>query len=78
MYTGIKAAIIKFSKHGYRRIFQMETREICSNTYVIKKNKIIKKDYTIFLVFPNRKFIRKNLLRRLLDGTNIDISESDN
>ena len=55
----------------------MEVKEIRSDTYVVKKNRIVKKDYTIFLVFPNRKFIRKNPLRRLLDGTNIDISESN-
>ena len=56
----------------------MGAKEIRSNTYVVKKNKIIKKDYTIFIVFPNRKFIRKNPLRRLLNGEDIFCTAKNN
>jgi hypothetical protein len=56
----------------------VEVKEIRSNTYVIKKNRIIKKDYTIFIVFPNRKFIRKNPLRRLLNGENLFCTAKNN
>lgn len=56
----------------------MEVKEIRSDTYVVKKNRIVKKDYTIFIVFPNRKFIRKNPLRRLLDGKNLFCTVKNN